>query len=330
MLYIDLRTESGPKATTVSGVDAVTLLDVDGIPGQTIPPTGYGAPPLSPSRFADAVQGRNLVLVTHGFNVNFQNGLNCLAGLAEYLALDPSFLVVGVLWPGDYVTTTIPINYIWDHHEAVRSGDVLAGYLERYASGAAGFNFVSHSLGARVVLECLVSLKTIHFNQVCLLAAAVNADAFKQPFLAARKKADRFSILASKADKVLMLAYPLGNGVGLIGDDIAEVASELGVDLGKWKPPVSAADTAGPMFTAAMGRGGANPHPRNLVINGQIPQTFLWLDRGDGVNFKHGDYYPAGTAGNNPKMPRPLKAATAYLRPALTGGNPAWPVARWP
>ncbi len=46
--------------------------------------------------------GREVVFVTHGFNVSRRDGVHALARLERDLNLPPAFVLVGVLWPADW------------------------------------------------------------------------------------------------------------------------------------------------------------------------------------------------------------------------------------
>ncbi|MFT3996390.1 MAG: alpha/beta hydrolase [Asticcacaulis sp.] len=253
------------------------------------------------------IAGRRVVFVTHGFNVSLRNGLNALAGVRQFLALDPSYEVIGVLWPGD--STTV-FNYVYEHQDAILAGQVLAKFIEGFCVDAVEINFLSHSLGGRLGLECLKTCGR-RFREVCLTAPALNADAFVKRYKGVEGKADRITILASKADKILMLAYPPGNFAATVYGDIDAP------------------------LTAALGRVGANPKPAN-VRNYRIPSTFLWLDKDVDKNFDHMDYYPGQTMKTPPHIhtpdasdrnnARPAHAARASLWQLMTHGEPVWPV----
>ena len=105
------------------------------------------------------VKGKDVLLATHGFNVNQQRGVNSLGRLGDRLAQSPSAqneFFIGVLWPGDW---WIPVvNYPAEASDAVESGRRLATVCNKHLTLARSLSFISHSLGARVILEAVKGL----------------------------------------------------------------------------------------------------------------------------------------------------------------------------
>ncbi|WP_298325745.1 alpha/beta hydrolase [Asticcacaulis sp.] len=298
MWFFDVRGGPNPGTTTVADLNQARLHYVTKRDGEVIKPYASGVQTYADvSLLAQYVANRRLVFVTHGYNVTMRDGLNALSGVRQFLSLDESYLVIGVLWPGEGGT---PLNYITEHHDAIAAGKRLAELVDTYCGAAAEVNFISHSLGGRVGLECLRTVKR-RFREVCLTAPAVNADAFAKRYKGVESKADRISILASKADKILMLAYPPGNFA-------ATFTGEIDAPL-----------------TAALGRTGAKPRPAN-VSNYQIPSTFLWLDPAVNRNFDHMDYYPGQTMRTSPAVTLPAPTDRNNARPAQAARNNLWPL----
>ncbi|UDF04234.1 alpha/beta hydrolase [Asticcacaulis sp. AND118] len=294
MWFLNLRSESGPSAS-VPKLAQAHLLKIEVADGKVIATTGGGMKPIPLAALGAQARNRRLVFVTHGYNVTLRNGLNALAGVRQFLNLDDTYLVVGVLWPGE---STTMLNYVWEHQDAMQAGRVLAEFIDAYCADALEVNFISHSLGGRLGLECLRTVKR-RLREVCLTAPAVNADAFAKRYKGMEVKAERISILASKADKILMLAYPPGNFAATAFGDIDA-----------------------PLM-AALGRIGAKPRPAN-VANYQIPSTFLWLDKGVDRNFDHMDYYPGQTMRTPPHVQLPLPGDRNNARPAHAARNSLW------
>lgn len=208
-----------------------------------------------PARFA----GRHVVFATHGFNVSYVAGVHALAELERALQLDSRFVVVGVLWPGDW---WIPVvNYPAEASDAVRCGQRLARFVDDWLAGASAVSFVSHSLGARLVLEAAQGIRR-RARQVCVMAAAADDDCLFGPqYAAACRNADRVTVLASRKDVVLKIAYP-------VGDFVSDVL--LRDDDSPWR--------------AALGYHGPRPmQPVAGVVPAQIP---------DAQGYNHGDYLP--------------------------------------
>jgi len=235
---------------------------------------------------ADRIAGRDVVFVTHGFNVSRRAGVHALARLEHDLTLPQAFVFVGVLWPGDW---WIPaVNYPAEAGDAVRCGRLLAKFINTSLSAAADVSLVSHSLGGRLVLETVKQLDR-PAREVCVLAAAVDDDCLtSRQYDAARKNAKRISVLASKGDRVLRLAYPAG-------DFLSDVFFH---------------DEDNPTGHAL---GYHGPHPRaEQVLHAQIP----------GDQYDHGDYFPPSD------LSQPIgkqNKPEAFISETLLGLPHAWP-----
>jgi hypothetical protein len=254
-LFLDLRTADvgGPLARTVAigqgtnrgNYQSATLADLTG-----------------------AIHGRHVLVGTHGFNVDRSNGIESLANWAGLLHLPPPAAFVGVLWPGDSIWLH-GLDYPEEPAVANQAGALLAPFIDSTFAGAASISFVSHSLGARVVLET-VSLLVRPVRRVILMAGAIDDDCLTHEFADAAAKVGQISVLASHEDAVLALAFPLGNFLGGI----------LTVHH--------------PWWHGALGRTGpVQPVPANFQGPFEIP---------DGWSYGHGDYLrvegppPAGVA----------------------------------
>ena len=203
------------------------------------------------------IQGRNVLLVTHGFSVSQSEGEANLCGWKSGLTLG-NVVVFGVLWPGD--SRWIPkVDYVVEGDEAIASGKLLANFINSNFGGALSLSFASHSLGARVVLQTLSGL-----NRKChtlfLMTGAIDSTCLTDEYASASGKVQNISVAASRSDDVLKWAFPVGNVLGGI--------------LSRGFPYVH----------EALGREGpASPYPANLHADWQIP---------DGWNYGHSDYLP--------------------------------------
>jgi hypothetical protein len=249
-LFIDFRTSNVGGAVG----DAKTLE----IAASSWP---HFSPPLSDAAVANLVRGKNLLFATHGFNVHRDEGVRALGRLDTHLRnggkLSAADLFVGVLWPGDF---WIPaINYPFEGDDAIDCGKRLAAYCARQLKSARSYSFLSHSLGARLVLEAVKRLHT-PANSVCLTAAAIDRNCLRREYAKAAENAKSISILASHEDMVLKLAFPVGNPIFRWFQD------------------------AGDYFQLALGYDGP-PCPAAPPINApwQIP---------DRDNYGHGSYLP--------------------------------------
>jgi len=273
-LFVDLR------ATAAGGVVAAEASLWDG-----------GSIPLANERFGSLVQGRDVLLATHGFNVNREHGINALSRWSALLALPPSVLFVGALWPGDSAFLPV-VDYPFEGQEAIQAGRLLARFLAQHAGQAASLSFVSHSLGARVVLETIQNLP-VKVRRVTLMAGAIEDDCFTREYKAAADNCEQLWTLASREDWVLRFAFPIGNVAG-------EVIMQ-----------------GHPYFNAAIGRKGpAQPLPLDKRGGAwQIP---------DGWDFGHGDYLPS-QADAEPLPPSKIQP----LPPAADAAEPGQASAPW-
>ncbi len=215
-LFIDTRLL--PVGGEVAALDQVRLIDE----------TGQS---FDKSKLASAVSGQHVIIGTHGFNVQEKDGLNGLHLWGDSLCLPNGCIFVGALWPGN--SQFIPvIDYPIELTTARDAGDVLAQYLDANCAEARSVSFVSHSLGALLVLEALSSLPDRwdgRIGSITLMAGAVDADCLTNAYAKAVKRVKRVNVIASEFDHVLGLAYPAGNPFGeLIMLDWPELKKALG------------------------------------------------------------------------------------------------------
>ena len=214
-------------------------------------------PNPNPSRPLDAglvqaIQGRDVLLGTHGFHVNRENGISNLSHWNEWLQLGDNGFFVGVLWPGD--ARWVPfIDYPVEGDEAIKSGRVLADYLLSKFAGVNSLSFASHSLGARTMLEAIRNLKqTFTLKTLTVMAGAIDDTCLVGEYQTAAKQMSKISVLASNCDDVLKWAFPAGNlasGIVTRGD---------------------------PYWHGALGRYGPNPanQPTNLWQTPNLPESW--------------------------------------------------------
>src|SRR5262249_41477296 len=289
--FIDLRADS-VGGNPVASIDAVTVRT------ETQP---YPNPssPLTPEMLR-LIQGRDVLLGTHGFHVNRADGISNLAHWAEWLAAAPNGVFLGVLWPGD--SRWIPyLDYPVEGNEAMKSGQLLAAYMGANFSDASSVSFASHSLGARMVLETIRYLPaSIPIKALTLMAAAIDDNCLSNEYKDAAARVAKISVLASQCDEVLKLAFPLGN-------------------------PLSGILTRGdPYWHAALGRTGPTPpdQPPNLL---QTPIL------SDSWGFGHGSYINCSGAAVGPPAEAGPFAQPTVVQPEGTAQpanalnwQPAW------
>jgi hypothetical protein len=269
--YLNFR--SAPVAGSV-----IDPYMVQSLPGAA--PAITTVPPAVVDGFFD---GKDLLFAVHGFNVNQRAAVSSFATLDAALDLGESSEMIGVLWPGDW---WIPVvNYPFEGEDAMDCGRRLAAFCTRHFSEARSISFLSHSLGARLVLEAALYLPR-RVSLVCLTAGAINRDCLVAEYAPAAANVDQICVLASHEDEVLRLAFPLGDPISnLLHDDHDFFEKALGYD--------------GPSSAAAP------------LIRGswQIP---------DGYEYDHGDYLPPVNP-LPPAAPKPWMRIAEYTRRAFFG-----------
>lgn len=215
--FLNFRTQSvgGPA------IDPY-LLEGD---GTATPPSLTVVPWVQvPSIFA----GKRLLFATHGFNVSYQDGACSLGLLDQYLNLDPPDCFIGMLWPGDCWLPVV--DYPFEGDVALDCGKRLADFCNGWCAGAQRISFVSHSLGARMVLEAITHMNR-KAESVCLTAAAINRDCLITQYAEAASNSSLISVLASHCDDVLKVAFAIGDPFAeLLHDDHTPFQAALGYD----------------------------------------------------------------------------------------------------
>jgi len=201
------------------------------------------------------IRGRDVLLGVHGFNVNRADGVAALSNWESLLQIGPSAVFVGVLWPGDSIRLH-GLDYPEETGVADEAGHLIGPFLDQNFGGAASISLVSHSLGARVVLSAIASMKR-SVKRLILMAGAIDDDCLTAEFQSVVPKVGEISVLASMKDDVLAMAFPLGNLAGGI------------LDVGH------------PWLREALGRGGPSPTPDNFRPHCEIPSNW---------DYGHGNY----------------------------------------
>jgi len=215
--FLDFRTRS-----VGGGVVDPRLYEGDGTadpPALTLIPT---------IQWRSVLDGKNLLFAAHGFNVSRTQGTRSLGLLDGYLGLGPLNLFIGILWPGD---SWLPIvDYPFEGEVAIDCGRRLADFCNRWCVGAQSLSFLSHSLGARLVLEATTQLAR-QAQSVCLAAGAINRDCLTAEYSGAAANAGVISLLASHRDDVLKIAFSIGDPLSvLLHDDHTAFRAALGYD----------------------------------------------------------------------------------------------------
>jgi pimeloyl-ACP methyl ester carboxylesterase len=210
---------------------------------------------LSLSGLLDFIHGRDVLIGTHGFNVNRGDGIYCLSRWERLLTLPTTGVFLGLLWPGDSESLHA-LSYPVEPKNAVAAGTMIAAFVDKNFGNAASISFVSHSLGARVILTAMSKLN-LPVRRAIVMAGAIGDDCLTAEFADVPGKVGAVSVMASKEDEVLRWAFPLG-----------DLAAEI-------------FDRDHPWWESALGRFGPKQRPDHYQSPCQIP---------DGWKYGHGSY----------------------------------------
>lgn len=222
-----------------------------------------------------------VTFLLHGFNVDEEKGLQRLGKLGAVLEKNlAGEAIILTLWPGDCFAGYLlgAAAYQFQGQDADDTAKALIRFIADTLAPKVRISFVSHSLGARVVMETVKGLPgaDCEIGQICLLAAAIDdySLAAAEDYRAAAERAERIAVLASKRDKVLKYAYPVGD---FLQSFIYFWKDSAGLALGYHGPRPDAI--------------GGQPPPANVAAV-QIPNS---------ANVGHGDYISeVGFAGQAP------------------------------
>jgi|SRR5215467_14239727 len=241
-----------------------------------------------PAELRASFAGKSVLFAVHGFNVSQSSGTVSMGLLDKYLALGAPNLFIGVLWPGDSVIPVV--DYPFEGNVAMDCGRRLADFCNDVCSSAQAISFVSHSLGARLVLEAVLHMNR-KVQSVCLTAAAINRNCLTAEYADAAQNCEKISILASREDLVLKVAFS-------VGDPLADL--------------LHADHTP---FQAALGsEGPPTPPPAQVRAPWQISDT------GEAGDYGHSDYLP-------PSSPDKWPRVADFMRRAFLDQRQAWPPA---
>lgn len=243
-----------------------------------------------PQELSAEVRGSDLLIGVHGFNVHQAQAIDHLVEWNTMLALGGTGMFLGALWPGDS-SWIGAVEYVFAAQTAMRAGDSLAAFINGELMEAASVSFVSHSLGARVVLEAIRKLDpSMRVRRLVMMAPAVDNDCLTKEFQSSASRVEEITIMASMEDKVLKVAFPLGN-------------------------PISGVFAEGhPFWHSALGRNGPSsyPNPNNIKTGWQLPDSWM---------VDHSDYLPPPSPYPPGFQPGPYTLPLAW--PASSAAAPA-------
>lgn len=259
-------------------------------------------------------RGQRLTVLLHGYNNGLEEGREKLVRFSEYLEQKGSTdLMLAVLWPGDSWANAVgnwlgAASYPSESRDADDSADNLLTWLVLHVHESARVAFVGHSLGCRVVMRAAqrmareVTIKKPILDRICLMAAAIDSDSLGKDrpagYRDAALKADRIAVLASQEDRVLQVAYRLGDSVQ------------------SWWP------FSGEGSVSALGRYGPEDCPPDVL--GKLE---TWM-ADPNQNIGHSTYLPEYPPSSPPRHQTEAESEQFVFEFLSRRPNPAWPKGR--
>jgi hypothetical protein len=282
---------------------------------------------LRPDPRPARLKGRDVWFMVHGYNTDRDRGIMSLGAAAqEYLGMGvqaaqiataeydslgkprPAFAaledLIPVLWPGDaqgigFLKAT---SYPFEISDVRRTAEEFRKLLLGPETRPARINFITHSLGARVALDTLRELIAHSatppaFGTVLMMAAAADDDILDDPrFARVVERVERFVVLSSFEDKVLELAFPVGDPIeaALHRGESASVRAlgRYGPRLKKGSPAIGKVDWFQVRGRVGQDHDDYNPWPWNQPATSNGWSSKRWrahrLSRHAGVDYDAG------------------------------------------
>jgi esterase/lipase superfamily enzyme len=206
MLMVSCRRDFW-SATDFSPSDEVRQIDLD---------TGLGTG-VSQNAFLQAVQGKRLVLLVHGYNNEERDVIASYKAIDERMRLlgflggnaAPYDAIVGFAWPGGAAGVSFPFARMRAGQSAARFGALLG----TVKGAGATVDLNTHSLGAHVAFEAMRNGAPNLVRFAWNFASAVDNESVEQGerYFAATERCRRFYVFHSKNDPVLRVWYRVGD-----------------------------------------------------------------------------------------------------------------------
>ncbi len=218
-----------PPDTSITG--SVTSAVIGG--GWTVQALGGAATgDAAPRAFAQAANGKDVLLYVHGYNETFESAVAGAAQLSD-----------GVAWRGRTALFTWPsggriIAYQYDRESAMWSRDGFEDALKALAANPTigRVHIVAHSMGTLLTLETLRQLRrsggdTVmnKIGAVVLASPDIDIDQFEQTVRGLGPAASRLTVISATNDRALAVSARLAGGVARAGSAERERLTALGV-----------------------------------------------------------------------------------------------------
>jgi esterase/lipase superfamily enzyme len=219
--------------------------------------------------------GKSAMVFIHGYNVQFEDGLQRTAQIAYDLQFDGPAILFS--WPSHGKLAA----YLKDAEHAAQSVEPLERFLAdiKQRTQAEHIHIIAHSMGNRVLLEALhrIAQQRPHeqpwFGQVVMAAPDVEVERFREVYLPMLPQVARQATLyASSMDRALVASTKV-NGeprIGLVGPHLHDLLGIHTIDVT-------------PVDTSLLGHSYYGSHPlllkdlRALIELGSAPSFRQWL-----------------------------------------------------
>ncbi|MBN2689960.1 MAG: alpha/beta hydrolase [Gammaproteobacteria bacterium] len=169
----------------------------------------------------------------HNWLIHMENNLNSAAGFFDHTDYSKYRRIINYAWPGDKYGGGLKNSFLYIENEegANQAGHKLVKLFDQLKRYDIKIYVIAHSLGNRVLLTAMndlgLSNKDNYLEQVFLWEAAVPNTAlsndiqldttFKRngSFIYAHKAAKKFTVLSSRHDEILNIAYWLAEYLGV-------------------------------------------------------------------------------------------------------------------
>ncbi|MEN5082486.1 alpha/beta hydrolase [Bosea sp. TWI1241] len=187
--------------------------------------------------FAEASNGRDVLLYVHGFNETFESAARSAGQLSHSLAFEGRTALF--TWPSGGGL----LAYAYDRESALWSRDGFTRTLKALVDNPTigRVHIVAHSMGSFLTLEGLRELRDLEgfsdrIGAVVLASPDVDIDAFEQTVPRLGTIAGRMTVIVDPGDRALAVSSRIAGGVARAGAADRERLDKLGVRV---------ADTAG-------------------------------------------------------------------------------------
>lgn len=181
-------------------------------------------------KFASSDNG-NIIIYTHGYNVDFEKGCKRVAIFQRALGLHDRLIYFS--WPADGNM----LKYTWDEADLMWSIPHMTRFFEDMAqrTGDGKLDIVAHSLGARGAVHALVRLAYREdvrklVDNLVIIAPDIDVDVFVQELSLLKKVTNLITVYVSENDKALRLSKEV-HGYPRLGESSESLLSVEGVEF---------------------------------------------------------------------------------------------------